>query len=178
MGFGFNLAFIFIIIPGLALLFIIWLTGKKIAGKLILYTIAGIAGLVIVSSILRFLTSKTVLDKDDYYGTYVINRSYFPGKQSDWQYNSFRFEIKENDSIYFYHTDGEKILKVYKGTISTVTPSNNSDRLVIKMDKPTHHILEGNPTTYRSAWSFYLVFNSAKFNNVFFKKGTWKAIQQ
>ena len=27
------------------------------------------------------------------------------------------------------------------------------------------------PTTYRSAWSFFLVFNSTKFNNVFFKKG-------
>ncbi|KOS07735.1 hypothetical protein AM493_18040 [Flavobacterium akiainvivens] len=176
MGFGFNLAFIFIIIPGLALLFIIWLTGKKIAGKLILYIIAGVIGLVMVSAILRFFTSKTVLDKDDYYGTYVIDRSYFSGKQANWQYNSFRFEIKENDSIYFYHTDGEKILKVYNGIISTVEPYNSA-RLVIKMNKPTHHIIEGNPTTYRSAWSFYFVFNSEKFNNVFFKKGEWKPLE-
>lgn len=175
MGFGFNLAFIFIIIPGLALLFIIWLTGKKIAGKMILYVLAAIAALVIISSALRFFTSKTVLKKSDYYGTYIIDHNYFPGKQADWQYNSFRFEIKENDSIYFYHTDGEKVLHTYKGIISTVKPYNSA-RLVVKMDKPTHHIIESNPTTYRSAWSFYLVFNSAKFNNVFFKKAEWKRL--
>lgn len=175
MGFGFNLAFIFIIIPALALLFTIWLTGKKIANKLILYIIAGIIGLVLVLEIVQLFTSKTVLDKNDYYGNYIIDRSYFPGEQADWQYNSFRFEIKENDSIYFYYTNGEKILKTYKGTISTVKPYNSA-RLIIKMDKPVHHIIQDNPTTYRSAWSFYLVFNSAKFNNVFFKKGEWKPL--
>src|SRR5690606_36725182 len=63
------------------------------------------------------LREKIVLDKDDYYGSYVINRKYFGGKQADWQYNTFRFEIRPNDSIYFYVTDRERILETYKGKV-------------------------------------------------------------
>ena len=39
-------------------------------------------------------------------------------------------------------------------------------------------LLVENPTTYRSAWSFYLVFYSPKFNNVYFKKGSWESIEK
>ncbi len=112
-------------------------------------------------------------DKKDYYGEYVINRDYFKGKQTDWQYNHFRFEITKEDSIFFYVTEGEKIIKSYRGKIKTSTPYSSA-RLIVQMEQPTHHILKRNPTIYRSAWSFYLVFNSDKFYNVFFKKGKWK----
>ena len=84
----------------------------------------------------------------------------------------FRFEIKNNDSIYFYVTDNEKIIKIYKGAISTIK-GYISERLVINMDQPTHHILNSNPTIYRSTWDFYLVFNSGKFGNMYFRKGSW-----
>jgi len=45
------------------------------------------------------------------------------------------------------------------------------------MTQPTIHILASNPTTYRNAWNFYLVFNSPKFGNMFFKKGKWEEIE-
>lgn len=106
----------------------------------------------------------------------MINRDYFKGEQCDWQYNHFRFEIAENDSIYFHVTEGQKILETYKGRISTTT-QYSSARLIISMQNPTHHIMKSNPTTYRSAWSFYLVFDSERFDNVFFKKGKWKPIK-
>ncbi|WP_242529653.1 hypothetical protein [Psychroflexus sp. ALD_RP9] len=122
------------------------------------------------------MTSKTELDKEDYYGEYVINRDYFKGEQTDWQYNHFRFEITDEDSIFFYVTDKEKILKTYRGTIKTTTPYSSA-RLIIEMDQPTHHIMTSNPTTYRSAWDFYIVFKSPKFYNVFFEKGKWKLIE-
>ena len=176
MGFGFNLFIIFIVLPISILLVIIWLlTKKQILGKTLKYIWFGIIGLVIFSLTVQWLTAKTKLSKTDYYGTYIVNRNYFRGKQADWQYNSFRFEIKENDSIYFYQTDREKILKKYRGKISIIK-SNHSARLIVNMKKPTNHIVEFNPTTYRSAWSFYLVFYSEKFNNVYFKKGKWVQI--
>ena len=132
--------------------------------------------LTIVSSISSSLTEIQVLEKNDYYGQYLINRNYFSGKQADWQYNSFRFEIKDNDSIYFYVTEKQKVIQIFKGTISTIKPTV-SERLMLHMAQPTHHILNGNPTTYRSAQGFYLVFNSPKFGNVFFKKGEWKPLK-
>jgi len=176
MGFGFNLFFIFILVPLTGILLLIWLiTRKKIFGKVLGLIWGGIFGLVILSSTIRYITSTKELEKEDYYGEYIVNRDYFPGKQADWQYNSFRFEIKENDSIYFYKTDKDKILKTYTGTISTTKPYN-SERLLINVVEPKHHILTSYPTTYRSTWGFYLVFYSPKFNNVYFKKGNWKPI--
>lgn len=156
-----------------------WGTNNKIYGKILGYLYLCLFGLFILVTIIRFLTDKTELEKKDYYGEYIINRDYFPGKQSDWQYDNFRFEIKDNDSIYFYLTDKDKILKTYRGTIKTTDPSQyRSERLIINMEQPPHHIMTSNPTTYRSAWSFYLVFYSPKFNNVYFKKGQWKPLDK
>lgn len=178
MGFGFNLFFVFILIPFTGLFLIIWLfTRKKIIGKTIGWIWLVLLGLVVFSYTFQWLISKTILEKKDYYGEYSINRDYFPGKQSDWQYNHFRFEIKDNDSIYFHVTNEAVITKTYRGKITTVKPYN-SERLNIHTEQPTHHIIQSNPTTYRSAWSFYLVFHSPLFNNVYFKKEKWKSLKR
>ncbi|MEO0899838.1 MAG: hypothetical protein AAFY71_25725 [Bacteroidota bacterium] len=179
MGFGFNLFFISILVPLTGILLIAWLLSRKLwIGKIVGFIWLGIFGLVLLSGIVRWLTTKKVLGKDDYYGQYVINRDYFEGKQADWQYNHFRFEIIDNDSILFYVTDKERILKTYRGKMKTTDPKNyRSARLIIEMEEPTHHILTSNPTTYRSAWNFYLVFQSPKFYHVFFEKGEWQPIE-
>ena len=178
MGFGFNLFFVLILLPLSGILLItLLLTRKKIFGKTLRLIWLGLLGLALLSGIIQWLKAKTLLEKKDYYGKYIINRDYFPGRQADWQYNNFRFEIKNNDSIYFYLTEKEKILKTYKGSISTTKPYN-SERLIINMEQPTHHILTSNPTTYRGAWNFILVFYSPKFNNVYFKKGKWKPLEK
>lgn len=169
---------ILFIFPLTIVLLLIWaITRKRIFVKILGYFWLSLLGLFCLGTIVRLLTDKMELEKSDYYGQYIVNRDYFPGKQADWQYNSFRFEIKENDSIYFNVTDKEKILKTYRGTITTTKPYS-SERLIIKMEQTTHHIMTSNPTTYRSAWSFYLVFYSPKFNNVYFKKGQWKALDK
>jgi hypothetical protein len=122
--------------------------------------------------VLRWASEKKNLTKNDFYGQYIIIRSYFAGKQANWQYDSFRFEIKDNDSIYFYVTDKEKILETYKGTINT-TNNYVLARLLLNMQHPTHHILNSNPTIIRNHSSFILIFYSPKFNNVYFEKRSW-----
>ena len=160
------------------ILLVIWaVTKKKIFIKIIGYSWLGLLSLFVFAIIMVQLTNKKELKKKHYYGTYIVNRDYFKGPQTDWQYNHFRFEIKENDSIYFYETDHEKIVKAYSGTIQTTAHDQyRSERLIINMSQPSHHILTSNPTTYRSAWNFYLVFNSPRFYNVYFKKGEWKPL--
>jgi len=176
MGFGFNLLFVTILIPATVILLLIWLFTKKILiGKILGFIWLGIISLAIITGIMRTVTSKMKLEKDDFYGQYTVDKAFYPGKQSDWQYNSFRFEIKNNDSIYFYVTNYEEVKHIYKGTITTLKPYS-SERLVINMESPTHHILTTNPTIYRSTSNFYLVFNSPKFGNLFFSKGKWKRI--
>ena len=175
-GFLIYLLLTFIILPTTVILFILWIFTRKSGFIKSIFTFWGLILIsTIVISIANFISSKTILDNDDYYGEYIINRDFFPGEQADWQYNHFRFEIKENDSIYFYTTNKDNILKINKGKIST-TETYKSARLILDIDKPTHHILTTNPTTYRNPWSFYLVFNSPKFSNMYFKKGTWEEI--
>ena len=176
MGFGFSLFFVFIFLPLTGILLIIWaITRQKTYGKFLGYLWFGLIAFILLIYSLGALTADKILKKKDFYGQYVVDRNYFKGIQANWQYNNFRFEIKQDDKIYFYITDKEKILKTYIGTISTLK-SYSSERLVINMDEPKIHILRSNPTIYRSAWSFYLVFHSNKFNNMYFIKGTWKPI--
>ncbi|WP_211220175.1 hypothetical protein [Hugenholtzia roseola] len=176
MGFGFNFFLIFIGLPFFALLLLLWgVTKSSVLGKALAGFAVFLVGFIFCTVLIRWATAKKELEKADYYGEYVVNRNYFKGKQADWQYNSFRFKIKENDSIYFYVTNKEQIVKIYKGTISTKNVANSA-RLILKMEQPTHHLLTTPPTTYRGAWDFYLVFNSPKFGNVFFKKQAWKPL--
>ena len=178
MGFGFNLLFIFVLLPLTGILLLLWaFTKKNIFGKTLGIIWIAIIAIGIVSGILQKLNAKILLTKKDFYGQYSIEKKYFPGKQSDWQYNTFRFEIKNNDSIYFYVTDKDKIISTFSGTISTLKPYS-SERLVITMTKPTHHILTSNPTIYRDTKGFYLVFNSPKYENVFFKKKQWTSTKK
>ncbi len=177
MGFYLILSFaiVSLLLAPVTLLFIWAFTGRLVFIKAIGCIWGPILALVFLSSALRWLLEKKNLDKNDYHGSYIINRNYFAGKQADWQYNHYRFEIKDNDSIYFYATNGAKILKTYKGKIST-TDNYVSARLILHMDSNTHHIVSQNPTTIRSAWSFILIFRSPKFNNVYFKKGDWEQL--
>lgn len=184
MGYGYIIlsSFILVVFSGLLLFFLLgFLLRKHTIGKIILSIATvvcySVIGLILCAIFMNWFFSKTELDKEDYYGEYVVKRGFFKGEQTDWQYNHYRFEITEKDSIFFYVTDKEKIIKTYRGTISTTDRGQyKSARLRIEMEDPTHHILMSNPTSYRDSFTFYLVFNSPLFNNVFFEKRTWGAI--
>jgi len=138
-----------------------------------------VIGILISLPLLAFLisplTTKMIVDPSDIYGEYVIDREMFKGKQTDWQYDHYRFEIKKDNTLLFYVTDKEKILKTHKGHVTFLAPYASS-RIVIHINQPRHHILESNPTMYREIWSFYYVFESKYYGNMFFKKGEWEEI--
>jgi hypothetical protein len=176
MGFGFNLFFAFILLPITVILLVIWaFTRKPGFGQALGCLWIPVLALAFLSTMLKWVFEKKKLTKKDYYGSYIINRNYFAGKQADWQYDHFRFEIRDNDSIYFYITDKERISKIYKGTINTAT-NYESARLILNMETRTHHIVASNPTAIRCTWGFNLIFYSPKFNNVYFKKGEWEPV--
>jgi hypothetical protein len=100
--------------PLTVILLVLWfITKKRIYGKIVVYFWLSLLGLFVLGTIVRLLTDKKTLEKEDYYGQYIVDRDYFSGRQSDWQYDNYRFEVRETDSIYFYLIDKEKILKTY-----------------------------------------------------------------
>jgi hypothetical protein len=178
MGFGFNLFCVFLLLPLTLLLVTGWgITGKNIFAKATGLMWGGVLLLVVLTTIGKMLAPSPFLKKNDFYGDYFIDRECFPGKQADWQYESFRFVISSDDVINFYEMRKGQEIKFYRGFISTVEPEHSA-RLVLHMQQPTHHILSTDPTIYRNNGSFYLVFDSPKFKNVFFKKGEWQPLSK
>ncbi|WP_201743856.1 hypothetical protein [Hymenobacter busanensis] len=163
----------------MGLLLLTLVSRKVVYIKVLGWVWAGLIGLgallFATSQIMRPFTEKPLLTKADYYGSYVIDRTKFPGRQADWQYNTFRFTITSDDKLAFYVTRQDSVVKTYTGNVSTAKPYS-SERLVVRMEQPTHHILATNPTVYRIPSGFYLVFHSAKFGNVFFTKGEWESL--
>ncbi|WP_298153809.1 hypothetical protein [Flavobacterium sp.] len=174
MGFGFNLLFILVILPLSAVALMIWLFTRN---KKWLKTMGAIWFFIVLAvflvSLLQFVSSKTVPGIDDIRGKYVVDRRFFPGKQADWQYDHFRFEITDDDQFLFYVIEKDQILKTYRGAI-TYSDTYTPPRIALHFKQPTHHIIADNPTLYREVWSFYYVFHSEKFNNMYFKKGDWE----
>jgi hypothetical protein len=157
-------------------------TKKHLSSKLIvniwLIFIFGTIILVLLEPLGRpmILTQKHIV------GTYVIDRSKFPGKQADWQYQNFRFTITNDDKLIFESRINDSKWKA--DTVKVTYSSGYHDskigeycnrKLRVHTDSAHHHIIHDNPTLYRlSNDKFYYVFDSKKFGNVFFKRGTWK----
>jgi energy-coupling factor transporter transmembrane protein EcfT len=127
-------------------------------------------------SILKLFTTKMKLKENKIYGEYVVDKNKCAGKQADWQYNNYRFEIKKDNKIYFYITKKERIVKTIIKDIK-FNNGHSSPLLDIDLKKNDFHILKENPSLYREIWTFYYVFHSEKFGNMFFTKGKWKSTE-
>ena len=178
MGFGFNLLLIFIIIPLTIIALLVWIVSKKkIFGQFAGIIWIGIIGLVILVQIIKFIANLNELKQNDIYGEYVIDRTKFSGKQSDWQYEYYRFEITENNEFLFHITENSKICKTIVGKMN-FAENYEIPRINLKFEKPKFHIIEENPFLYRNGKNFYYVFYSTKYGAVFFKKDKWKPIER
>lgn len=169
MGFFF---FGLFILPLSFLLALVWFVTKR---SLFGYALAIMWGTLvakgILGSIAHFFTAKKTLEREDIYGEYVIDRTKFPGRQADWQYNHFRLEITQRGKVYFRVTENERIVRTYEANYSFPRTSG-TPTISCYFDRPAHHIVAQDPTLYRQPFSFYFVFESSKFGNVFFTKGT------
>lgn len=173
--FGLVFLFIFFVIVSVILFVLKLIFKKKIFSTLNIIWWIFFISLPFLLAILSFFTSKKEVEKEDIYGEYVIDREKCARKQADWQYNHYRFKITEDNKIFFYITDKENIIKTIEGKVE-FTEYGHSPHLKIELDEPKFHILQENPTLYREIWSFYYVFESDKYKNVFFTKGNWKPI--
>lgn len=186
MGFGFNLLFVFlfpvliIIVPITTIILFFYALSlyrynrelfiRRL--KLFVYTISSLIAGIIIAFVIEPISRKMKVDQTNIYGEYIIDRSKYPGRQADWQYNSFKFELRSNHKLYFYEMENGQVTKMSIIPIYFCIPNH----LVLVKDSTNHHIVSDNPTLYRETFSFYYVFKSSKFGNVFFKRGCWKKL--
>ncbi|MFC6268335.1 hypothetical protein [Frigoriflavimonas asaccharolytica] len=145
--------------------------GKIVAGCWILLILFFIS-----AGIFNAINSKMNVDKKDIYGNYVIDREMFAGKNANWQYNHFKFKIDEEEFIFYnMNNDGIVIDSIKRKIIFVNGYSSPQLRIFSSDDKSL--LIENEPTLYRKSWSFYYVFRSKKYGNMFFKKDNWKKLE-
>lgn len=158
---------------------------SALKGRKRLYPLLMILGSFLLCIFLLWLSKSffkpMILTQQDIYGTYVIDREIFPGKQANWQYANFRFEITTDNRMIFETRRNKEKWNVETIDVSFSTGYWDLDieqycnkRIRIHSDSTNHHVVQDNPTLYRKNFNrFYYVFESEKFGNMFFKKGQW-----
>ena len=169
MGFGFNLFGFPLLILSTIGLFIFFLISRKKITLTILGSLWGFTILIFIfGSIADHYRKPIRLTKQDIIGEYRIDKTFYPGKNANWQYKHFKFYITDKDSILFVIMKEKGIpLAFYKHKINF---SDGPPDLWKIIADSTHHILKSQPTLYRGHDKFYYVFHSEKYGNMFFRK--------
>lgn len=162
-----------------------WKSKRHLPGIILLVFWKYFFVLIALAYFLEWSFKPVILTNKDIYGTYVIDRDKFPGKQADWQYENIRFKLTENDEMIFQTRIYKDNWKTEKVKISFSTGYYDFDleeycnrNLIVHSDSTNNHIIRDNPTLYRNSFGhFYYVFESEKYGNVFFKKQKWKQRQ-
>jgi len=149
--------------------------GKRLAAArtiLLLYAVG--FGLGILSVIVLVLINQVLgpmkVSRGDVIGTYRVDRQQYPGPQAEWQYEHFVLEITENDSVVLRSKDINGDWHRFSRPIIPQQYTNYRWRFPSEAVSTAHHILANTPAMYRQRWSFYYVFRSPRFGNMFFRK--------
>ena len=168
MGFGFNLiGFPLLVLVTIGLLIYYFASKNKIVLK-ILGAIWSLTILVIITAVISdHFRTPIRLTKSEIIGVYSIDTNLFKGTNARWQYDHYRFKITKTDSIFFYVTSKDIILKTFKGKVRY---SSGQPNLWTIQSDTLYHVIKHPPTLFRGHSKFYYVFQSDIYGNMFFRK--------
>ncbi len=177
-GFDFILYFVLLPLTVAFELFWLWLD-EKVFKKLLYFFWMPTCAIAFIFLMFRLFSVEKNTDsiRQALNGMYVVDRARFAGPQADWQYNHYRFEITPDDSLFLYVTVHERVVKTIK-TAFTYHLTNNNPKITLQTPTPQHHLFRKRPILIQEGNSFYYVFFSKKYGNIFFTKGEWEAIDK
>ncbi len=181
MGFGFNLLiFPLLILSGVIALTWLLLTPAENKAKTVkwiarLYglgflALMGLFGLAHWADALRTPIQPC---RTDLIGVYRVDRDMYPGPQANWQYEHHRILITEQDSLILEILKNGKVLKRFARAFEPVPVSGLRHfrwQFADDNDSLYHHIIATEPIMIRSHSSFYYVFPSNRYGNMFLRK--------
>jgi hypothetical protein len=131
--------------------------------KLSAVPLAGFLALPVCLFFLSWLLSIKTPDCDDIIGQYEIARSKWPGKNADWQHETYTLEITDSHAI----VRDARTKTAWKYRIEW---SDIRHRWDFDDSTRRHHIVANSPTLYRGRFGHHYVFQSPLYGNVFFEK--------
>ena len=122
----------------------------------------------LIVGIIIWINQPRPLTTDVLIGNYVIDTTFFRGKNAEWQKHTFRLCLSK-DSLILYEKLADGSEKQFRGKVSWESgpPAKWSVSMI-----DAHHVVDPHPTLYRTTngHKFYYVFKSKKFGNMFFRK--------
>ena len=168
MGLGFNLIGFPLLLLATGGLVIYAIAKQTWEPLLIVAALWGLTILLfITATIADHFRTPIRLTKADIIGEYRIDTNFFSGTNAKWQYDHYQFTITPSDSIIFYLTNKDTVIKTFKEKI--LYSSGPPDLWKVQNDT-TYHVLKYPPTLYRGHKKFYYVFKSDIYGNMFFRK--------
>jgi hypothetical protein len=155
-----------IIIPLLVYLVILACLISHVAArrtKLSAFPLAVFLALPVCLFFISWLLSIKTPDRNDIIGQYEIARSKWPGKNADWQHETYTLEITDSHAI----VRDTRTKTVWKYRIEW---SDIRHRWGFADSTRRHHIVANGPTLYRGRFGHHYVFQSPLYGNVFFEK--------
>jgi len=131
------------------------------------------ASLGLLINFIAFFTTPMKVDAVDIYGEYEIDRSMFPGPNADWQYETYRMEITRADELKLHQMKEGRVIATYTVPVKMLRQYSNTRLKLEPGNEPRHHMLRKSPIMIRHPWSFYYVFNSPHYGNMYFRKTDW-----
>lgn len=180
---GSGLLFVFVLVPLFLLSLLVSGIVILISGKgrrrsaartiLLMYAVGfGLFMLTIISLVVvNQVLSPMKVDRGDVVGTYKVDRDMFAGQQADWQYEHFSLQITKQDTVILRSLGANGTWHEFKRPITPIQGAHSYLwRFPSEEDTTQHHVLTSTPSLYRQRWSFYYVFRSPRFGNMFFRK--------
>lgn len=168
MGLGFNLiGFPLLILTTLGLLTYFLITKKKAVLKIL--SVAWLLIIVVIATrlIANHYQTPIRLTKADIIGEYRIDTNHFNGINANWQHSHYKFIITATDSIIFYETNKDIIIRTFK---EKITYSPGPPDLWRVQSDTAFHVIRYPPTLFRGHNKFYYVFVSERYGNMFFRR--------
>ncbi len=144
----------------LILLVVFLLTKSRAAGTIFI----GFTLLPFAAFLLAWLFNPTVPTRSEIIGDYEIDRSRYPGPNADWQHANYALKITDSEVIL---TDARSS-KVWKSHIDWF--DDPAYRWKFLGSRKRHHLLAEGPAIIRDSFSYYYVFRSPLYGDVFFTK--------
>lgn len=168
------LVMVFMGIPGIIAIVLLTIRGKPWGyWTLFRATALVFASLGLFINFIALFTTPMNVGASDIYGEYVIDRTMFPGKNADWQYETYQMEITKVDELKLYQLRNGQVVETYLIPVRMLDHYRNTRLKLEPSGDIRHHILRRNPLMVRRPWSHYYVFYSPHYGNMYFRKKGW-----
>jgi hypothetical protein len=128
------------------------------------------ASMLVITILVNNYNKPMKVEAKHIYGTYRVDIDKFDRLQATWQHEHFELTISTDNYLRLYQLKPQK--RMLDEVRFEILDYANAKRIKLRTTRDSHHILRTQPTLFREPRSFFYVFESEYYGNMFFRKVT------